>query len=278
MDAHELGHEGYLKTYLRLKKNYYWKGMKEDIRQYVSLCNKCQLRKSSPYPSPTENQPTTVEAPFVRVGLDIIGPLPETPLGNQYIMVLVDYFTKWVEEEPTRAITSKDVIRFLLRVFARHGIPEIIVTDNGTQFSSDVTKAFMDLYGTYVQFATPYHPETNGMTENRNREIGKLLRILGEKDYLWDELLPAALWALRTSVSTTTGFSSFQLLYGRNDHQPFDLLINRKGLEQGETMDDYLIEKFTNHCKWINEACNNINNANCKDLIKSLIINYIIIN
>jgi thiamine phosphate synthase YjbQ (UPF0047 family) len=87
----------------------------------------------------------------------------------------VDYFTKWVEAEATETVTSKDVINFLIKVFARHGSPQVITTDNGPQFSSDMTKIFLDLYDVYVKFVTTYHPESNGLTENRNKEIGKLL-------------------------------------------------------------------------------------------------------
>ena len=87
--------------------------------------------------------------------------------------ILIDYLTKWVEAEPTKYIESEDVIRFLSKVFSRHGIPELIVTDNGPQFNSDKTKAFLDLYGVYVHFVATYHPESNGEVENRNKEIGK---------------------------------------------------------------------------------------------------------
>ncbi len=121
----------------------------------------------------------------------------------------MDYFTKWVEAEATETVTSKDVINFLIKVFARHGSPQVITTDNGPQFSSDMTKIFLDLYDVYVKFVTTYHPESNGLTENRNKEIGKLLRLLGKKNKDWDEILPSALWALRTAKHTTTNHSSF---------------------------------------------------------------------
>ena len=91
------------------------------------------------------------------------------------------------------------MIKFLINVFARHGVPQIITTDNGTQFTSDMTKIFLDLYVVYVKFITPYHPESNGLDENRNKEIGKLLRLLGQQHKEWDEILPSALWALRTT-------------------------------------------------------------------------------
>jgi len=221
------------------------------------------LFKPHSYNSFTEDIATNPSFPFVRVGLDIVGPLPVTSRGNQYIIVLVDYMTKWVEAEPTQSIESNDVIYFLSKVFSRHGTPEILVTDNGPQFRSEKTKAFLDLYGVYVHYTTVYHPESNGMVENRNKEIGKYLRILCNKNTQnWDEVLPSALWALRTCKNETTKFSSFELLYGRRDLQPFELTLNLDKQENYESKEEYFIRKFARHHQWIKEAIENIQTAN----------------
>jgi len=143
--AHAVGHEGFEKTYERLKKSFYWKGMTVDIKRFISCCENCQLNKKNEIPDPTEKYATPVEAPFSHLGLDIIGPLPETSSGNQYIIVVVDYFTKWVEAQPLSTITSRDVVNFLSQIFARFGTPTTITTYNGVQFNSDFTKIFLDL-------------------------------------------------------------------------------------------------------------------------------------
>ena len=78
--------------------------------------------------------------------MDIIGPLPITGRNNQYIIVIVDYFIKWIEAEPLATVTSKDVIYFLSRVFARHGTPQVVTTDNGPLFNSEIARIFLDLY------------------------------------------------------------------------------------------------------------------------------------
>jgi len=261
LEAHNIGHEGYHKTYQRLRKSYYWNNMVNDIKRVIFKCDKCQLNKPQPYPLPVEDIPTPVEGPFTHLGLDIIGPLKKTLNNNQYIFVLVDYFTKWVEAEPTENITSKDVIKFLINVFARHGVPQVITTDNGVQFSSDMTKIFLDLYDVYIKFTSTYHPESNGLTENRNKEIGKLLRLLSDEHKEWDEVLPSALWALRTAKNSVTNHSSFELVYGREDQQPFDIAA-RPTKEIGKSSDEVLLEKFVNHYLWTMEAANNVKNAN----------------
>ena len=263
-EAHRIGHEGVDKTYQRLRRHFYWKGMINDIKSTIKLCTKCQLYKSSKSPDPTEKYATPVEGPFTHLGLDIIGPLPITERNNQYIIVIVDYFTKWVEAEPLASITSKDVIYFLSRVFSRHGTPQVITTDNRTQFNADMTRIFLDLYDVYIHFATSYHPETNGMTENRNREIGKYLRLLGEKEQDWDLVLPAALWALRTSRNTATKYSSFELLYGRVDQQPFELATTLPTTNVQATNEEKLLEKFCDHYKWVIEASHNMKKINRK--------------
>jgi len=217
--------------------------MIKDIRRIVSNCEKCQLNRPQSYPEPNENRPTKVEGPFVDLGLNIIGPLLKTRNNNQYFIVIVDYFTKWFEAEPTENITSYDIIRFLIKVFARHGVPQVITTDNGVQFTSDVTKIFLDLYDVYVKFVATYNPEFNGLTENRNKEIGKLFHLLGKKNQDWDEVLPSALWALRTTKNTTTGYSSFELAYGREDQQPYDIAV-RTMENAAKSYNEILMEKF----------------------------------
>ena len=262
LEAHQVGHEFFLKTYDPLRRDYYWENMTKDVNLMVKTCPRCQLFRPGPFPKKSENYATPAEAPFVRVGLDLIGPLYVTNNNNQYIVVLIDYFTGWVEVEPLKRIESKDIIKFLSTVFSRHGIPELLITDNGPQFISAQIKGFLDIYGIYMLPATPYHPETNGKVENRNKEIGKYLRLLNEKERHWDELLPSALWALRTVKSEKTGFSSFELMYGRREKQPFELLVNIDRKSPGESQEEFLLRKFIKHRKWIQEAIENIEHAN----------------
>ena len=260
--AHIVGHEGIYKTYHRLKPNYYWKGMNRDINLYIKCCPKCQMYKRQKQNENVENIPTKPGYPFFRVGLDLVGPLPRTKAGYKFIIVLVDYLTKWVEAESLKETGSNEVIKFLKKVFARHGTPEVLITDNGPQFHSDKTKAFLDLHDVYVNFATTYHPSTNGEVENRNKEIIKYLKLLANQEEEWDEVLPSALWALRTCKNERTKFSSFELLYGRQDLQPLELTLNRENRNKYEKEEEYWLQKFIQHHKWIQEAIDNIETAN----------------
>jgi len=267
--AHLVGHEGIAKTLARLKEAYYWPGMRSDVEKVVKTCLKCQCYRPSPVPKNTSTIPTVVERPFVRVGLDIIGPLPETKNGNKYIFSLTDYFTKWIEAKASKTIDTSDVMEFLKEVFSRHGLPEIIITDNGRQFIADITKAFIDLYGTWVRFISPRHPEANGQAENANREIIKVLRHTCERQKEWDNSLSSTLWALRTSKSSVTGFSSFELLYGRKDLWPLSVTLPDLPKEKDETDLEYNVRRFIRHQKWVKEAVENIQYAHAYWLQRS---------
>jgi len=118
----QIGHEGLQKTYDRIKKNYYWKNMILDIKKYIFICKICQRNRSEPLSKLVEIFRTHIEAPFVRMGLDIIGPLKTTTIGNRYIIICVDYFTLYTEEEVYLSVTSQDVVAFLVNVFSKHGL------------------------------------------------------------------------------------------------------------------------------------------------------------
>jgi len=109
-------------------------------------------------------------------------------------------------------------------------------------------------YAVIVRFITIYHPASNGEVENRNKEISKYLRILGNSEEDWDDVLPCALWALQTCKNEVTKFSSFELLYGRKDLQPFKLGLNVGRINKNEDKEEYWMRKFINHYKWIEEA------------------------
>jgi len=117
LKAHQIGNERIEKTYERLKKKFYWKNMFADVKRVIGNCHTCIINRSQKYSEPTEQYPSKMEGPFTHMGLDIVGPLPVTKKGNQYIIVTVDYFTKWVEAEPLQNITSQDVAAFLSNVF-----------------------------------------------------------------------------------------------------------------------------------------------------------------
>lgn len=128
--------------------------------------------------------------------------------------------------------------------------------------SPHATKGFLELYGVYVHYTSTYHPKSNGQVENRNREIIKNIRLLANSNRDWDDVLPSALWALRTCKNEVTKFSSFEILYGRTDLQPFELTVEYNDRNTNESSEEYLVNKFITHLEWVTEVTKNIQNAN----------------
>ena len=137
-------------------------------------------------------------------GMDIVGKLPKAPGGKVFMLVMTDYFTKWIEAEAFAQIKDKEVVSFIKRnILTRFGIPAEIVCDNGSQFISKRTTDFCAAWGIKMITSTPVHPQANGQAESSNKIIvNNLKKRLDEKKGRWAEELPLVLWADRTTSKT----------------------------------------------------------------------------
>ena len=222
-------HFGLQTTHDKTKEKYYWKGMRKDIETYVKSCDKCQ-RRHKPQ-GKHELHPIKVEEPFARIGIDIVGPLPITQKGNRYIVVAMDYFTKWPEARALKEATAKEVSDFIYKdIICRHGCPRKILSDRGSHFNNQLIKELMEKFQVKHGFSTPYHPKTNGLVERFNKTLCESLAKLGEES--WDENISPVLFAYRTKIQETTKFKPFYLLYEREARQPLEKDENRITLQQ----------------------------------------------
>eukprot|EP00833_Pecoramyces_ruminatium_P000397 jgi/Orpsp1_1/1174429/evm.model.c7180000050047.1 len=163
--------------------------------------------------------------------------------------------------EAMESVEFYDNIEVELKKKTRNGSNSNIASSSKNFKNSNVNKNFNNNTSSN-NFNNFNNNKTNGLTENRNREIGKLLRTLGNKEKEWDLVLPFALWALRTAKNKVTKYSSFELLYGRRDQQPFELSTTLPTSMLYGSKEEQLIEKFINHYKWVIDACNNIDRNN----------------
>nr|GFA45173.1 reverse transcriptase domain-containing protein [Tanacetum cinerariifolium] len=138
-------------------------------------------------------------------GIDFMGPFPSSR-GNKYILVVVDYLSKWVEAKALPTNNARVVCKFLKNLFARFDAPKAIISDRGTHFCNDQFTKVMQKYGVTHRLSTPYHPQTSGQVEVSNRGLKRILeRAVGENRASWSDKLDDALWAFRTAYKTPIG-------------------------------------------------------------------------
>jgi hypothetical protein len=152
-----------------------------------------------------------------------MGPFPSSH-GNQYILVAIDYVSKWAEAQAFPTNDGRVVVNFLKRLFARFGTPKALISDRGTHFCNDQLEKVLKKYGVTHKVSTSYHPQTNGQAENTNRSLKRILeKTIGSNPKEWSNKLDDALWAFRTAFKTPIGTTPFRLVYGKPCHLPMEI-------------------------------------------------------
>lgn len=228
--AHEVslaGHLGEQKTKQRIKYSFFWPNMKMDIKRFCESCKTCQLRRGTTYNDRVPIQPIVrPDNPFEVWSVDCIGPLePPSSRGHKYIICAVDLCTRWAEAIPVKNISAKTTCDVLMKIFTQTGFPKTVCTDQGANFTSQLTKAFLNVLGVSPRFSTPGHPESMGAVERWNKTLKEMLgKNIEENGRQWDIHLPFLLFAYREVPHSTTGVSPYQLVYGRLPPGPLKLL------------------------------------------------------
>jgi hypothetical protein len=245
-NIHDSPLAGHLKleaTISRVQSKYFWYSMRQTIQKYVANCEVCQ--REGRRQKNERLRTIKVNQPFEKVGIDIVGPLPKTKNSNSYIVVAMDYLTKWPEARAIPDQTAKTVASFFYEdIICRHGCPKEIVSDNGSAFISQMVESLLERHQIKHRLISPYHPQSNGLVERFNRTlckaIAKYVQLL-EDD--WDKFIPSVLFAYRTMQHKTTQYDPFRLVYGRTAITPLDLLLEQPDKLTEEVDDKAIIQR-----------------------------------
>ena len=217
------GHLGRYKTYKRLQALAYWPKMSLDVKTYIQCCQTCQIQKPENRRRPGKLQQTTVTQSWEMLGVDLMGPFPRSSSGNLYLLVFVDYYSRWVELFPLRRATAETVSQVLHKeILTRWGVPDYVLSDQGSQFISSVFSETCRRWNLKHKKTTPYHPQTN-LTERVNRNLKAMIAsYVEDKHKTWDKYLPEFRFALNTAVHESIGVTPAELNVGRTLNGPLD--------------------------------------------------------
>jgi hypothetical protein len=183
-----------------------------DLVQKCENCQKCARDQKQP-----SSLTQLIQWPLQIWGLDLLGPLPPAQGNLKYVVVAVEYFSKWIEAKPLTTITSVTVQKFFWQnIVCRFGVPKAITVDNGTQFDAETFKDFCNQIGTKIHVASVRHPESNGLVERANGIImtGIMKLIFNQPRGKCPDELIKVVWSHNTTISRSTGFTPFKLLFG----------------------------------------------------------------
>jgi len=219
------GHMGIGRTRKMIKRRFYWPGMNREIAQWVLQCSKCEQVKTM-RPRPARLRQRITLAPFERWAVDITFPGTTTRNGNNCLLVMGDYFTKWIEVHALPDHKAETVAKKLIEeVVCRFGVPRELHSDQGTEFENRLIHEMAQVLQMKKTRTNPYHPASDGMIERVNSSIKTMLKCMVDKNpYDWDEHIPFITVAYRSSPHASTGCSPNQMVYGREITLPVDLM------------------------------------------------------
>lgn len=217
-DIPAAGHIGIFKTYWKVCQLYYWPKMRSDITRYVKACKVCAQNKvEQRAPAGLMGDRPNITQPWQCISLDFIGPLPRSRSGNQYVLVVNDYFTKFTVLFPSRSATARSLTKQVEEgIFLMFGAPQFLMCDQGSQMKSKEFRALCQRYKSKLFYTASYHPQADP-TERANRVAKTMIRsyIRDSNHRTWDENLAAIGCAMRTSRHETTGYSPYYINFGR---------------------------------------------------------------
>lgn len=238
--VHEEGHFGIKRTYERVRVQYKAPNLKQRVKALVQECHTCQVRKRIPRRRNHPAKPIPIRStPFYMVGCDAVGPtLNPTKNGNRYLLVAVDYLTKWPIARAVARIDEETTAKFMFEeIVEKYGVPNYLLTDPGSNFKSRMVVNFLKNLDCRHLTTTAYRPQTNGCCERLNQTLVNTISKLAldeDRTTEWDEFVAPALMALKTMPNESTGYTPAKLLYGKEIRTPANWPAPRQDFVLGE--------------------------------------------
>ncbi|CAH1731650.1 unnamed protein product [Aphis gossypii] len=218
---HQQAHGGSAATARIVKDRFVWPGMDREIRRWVKMCQQCQKAKVHKHTTTPLASFASPDRRFGHIHLDLVGPLPPSN-GAKYLLTCVDRFTRWPEAWPVDNMSAHTVAAALVSNWiSRFGVPDVITTDQGRQFESELMRALNTAFGIQHVRTSPYHPQANGMVERFHRTLKAALT--AHESPHWSLHLPVVLLALRNTIKPDTGSTPAELVYGTSLRLPGEL-------------------------------------------------------
>ena len=219
------GHLGVAKTSEKIKQRFYWPGLQEDTKMFVSRCPECQKRSGPPKKYQHSLVEWQASHPFHHIGIGFMGPLPLSN-GNKHILVIGDRFTKWYEAIPLPDQTAITTANALVNHWiSRFGCPYSLHSDQGRNFESKLFEHLMKFLESDKTRTTPFHPQSNAVIERMNKTLQHMLaKCINEEQSNWSQQLPYVMMAYRSSVHESTGYTPQFLVFGQELGLPSDCM------------------------------------------------------
>ena len=250
------GHPGRERMTCMARQNYFWKGMAKDIKTYIDKCESCLMHKGhTGKREPLELYPSALE-PWELCSMDFMGPFPVTEKGNRFLLVFIDYLSRYVElvSRPNReAVGVAEALRD--NIICRHSCPRILISDNAPEFVGSVLTKLCQFYHIKKVATTPYHPSSNGLVERANRKILDCLRhVLTPYTVNWDLAISDTQYAINATVNLSTGETPHFILHGYEKRHPTDVMGKINKTPPMYTYDDYVSMRTQMSRRIINEV------------------------
>ena len=237
------GHLGFEKTKVPVQRRAYWPGFSKDVFRFCQACESCSRYRRGAAPKQGLLEPLIVGDVMERISIDITGPHPASSHGHKYMLTVVDHFSKWADTFPIRNQEAKTVAQVLMdKVFCYLGMPLQILSDQGTNFQSELFKELCLAMNIEKIRTSAYKPSTNGAVERFHRTLNSMIgKVVAENHRNWHELIPQIMAAYRASEHAATGYSPNKIMLGRECRAPIDLVLGVPGETDGIVSHDQFI-------------------------------------